>query len=152
MVSKVRGSFTNFEGTLQVADDLFASSVEVSIDLSSINTREESRDNHLRSADFFDVENHPTGTYRSTGIRPNGEDYIIEGDLTLHGVTRAVPLAVEFNGAHPDMAGGTRAGFSATAQISRKDFGIDLSMPLEGGGVVIGDTIQITLEIEAVLQ
>jgi len=151
MVSKVRGHFTTFEGTITVGEDLLASSVEVSIDLSSIDTREENRDAHLRSGDFFDVATHPTATYRSTGVRQSGDHYILDGDLTLHGTTRSVPLELESNGVSPDMAGGTRSGFSASAEISRKDFGMEFNMPLDGGGVVVGDAVHLTLEVEAIL-
>ena len=152
MVSKVRGHFTTFEGQIQVGEDLLASSVNVTIDMSSIDTREENRDNHLRSGDFFDTATHPTATYRSTGVRSDGDLYVLDGELTLRGTTRPVSLTVEANGVHPDMSGGTRAGFSATAEISRKDFGVDISMPLDGGGVVVGDAIHLTLEVEAILQ
>ncbi|MGH3673706.1 MAG: YceI family protein, partial [Pseudonocardiaceae bacterium] len=95
---------------------------------------------------------YPTVIYRSTGVRRDGEALVVDGELTLHGITRAVPLAVEVSGVGPDPFGGTRAGFSATTKISRKDFGIDTEMPLDGGGVVIGDTIQISLDIQAVLR
>jgi polyisoprenoid-binding protein YceI len=91
-------------------------------------------------------------TFTSTSISPSGDGYDLVGDLTVHGVTKSVTLAVEPNGFGPDPFGGTRAGFSATTELSRKDFGIDFNMPLEGGGVVIGDKVHVTLEIEAVLQ
>jgi polyisoprenoid-binding protein YceI len=90
-------------------------------------------------------------TYRSTGLRADGENWIVEGDLSLHGVTRSVPLALEVNGFTADPYGGQRAGFSARAEINRRDFGVDISMPMDGGGVVVGDKISISLEIEAVL-
>ncbi|MCU1343829.1 MAG: YceI family protein [Acidimicrobiia bacterium] len=151
MVSKVRGLFTKFEGQIQVADDLLASSVEASIDLSSIDTRDANRDTHLRSADFFEIEKYPTMTYKSTAVRAVGDHYVVDGDLTLHGVTKSVPLTLEFNGVSGDPWGGTRAGFSAETEINRKDFGIDISMPLDGGGVVVGDKIKVAVEIEAVL-
>jgi len=152
MVSKVRGTFTKFAGTITVAKESLASSVEVTVDLSSIDTRDEQRDAHLRSADFFEIETHPTMTYRSTGVEADGDQYIVQGELTLHGVTKAVPLTVEFNGVSRDPWGGTRAGFSAQTELSRNDFGIDMSMPLDGGGVVVGDKIKVFLEVEAVLQ
>jgi len=151
MVSKVRGTFTKFEGTLNVADDVLASSVQATIDLDSIDTRDANRDNHLRSADFFEIEKYPTMTYQSTGIRAEGDHFVVEGDLSLHGVTKSVPLTLEFNGVSTDPWGGTRAGFSAEGEINRRDFGIDISMPLDGGGVVVGDKIKISIEIEAVL-
>jgi polyisoprenoid-binding protein YceI len=151
MVSKVRGYFTNFSGTIVTADEPTDSSVTATIDLSSIDTRNEQRDNHIRSADFFDVESHPTMTYRSTSLSGNGENWTVEGELSLHGVTRPVPLSLELNGFTADPYGGQRAGFSATAEINRRDFGIDISMPMDGGGVVVGDKITINLEVEAVL-
>lgn len=151
MVSKVRGSFSRFTGAITIGEDQLASSVEADIDVASITTNEEARDNHLRSADFFDLENHQHITYQSTSVEQDGDDFVVHGNLTIKGITREVPLKVEFNGVGPDSWGGTRAGFSATTEISRKDFGIEFNMPLDGGGVVIGDRIQINLEIEAVL-
>jgi polyisoprenoid-binding protein YceI len=152
MVSKVKGSFRSFSGAITIAEDPQASSVTAEVDLASVDTRDEQRDNHLRSGDFFGVEEHPTMTYRSTAVRPSGDGYVVEGDLTLHGVTRRVDLELEANGVSTDPWGGTRAGFSATAEINRKDFGIDIHMPLDGGGVVVGDKIKVSLEIEAIYQ
>jgi polyisoprenoid-binding protein YceI len=152
MVSKVRGQFTRFGGNIVIADDPLASSTEVSIDLDSIDTRDENRDAHLRSGDFFEIEKYPTMTFRSTAVRPDGDDYQLEGELSLHGVTRPVELRLEFNGVSSDPWGGTRAGFSAETEINRRDFGIDISMPLDGGGVVVGDKVKVQLEIEAILQ
>lgn len=151
MVSKVRGHFTKFEGTIVTAEEPTQSSVTATIDLSSIDTRNQQRDDHIRSADFFEVETYPTMTYRSTGLTPDGDNWLLDGELTLHGVTRPVQLALELNGFSPDPYGGYRAGFSATAEINRKDFGISIDMPMDGGGVVIADKIAIQLEIEAVL-
>jgi polyisoprenoid-binding protein YceI len=147
MVSKVRGRFTSFSGEIVTGADPLDSSVTAEIALDSIVTGQEQRDAHIRSADFFDVENHPTMTYRSTGVRAHGD-----GELTLKGVTKDVPLALELNGFGPDPYGGTRAGFTATAEISRSDFGITYNAAIEGGGVVVGDKVTIQLEIEAVLK
>ncbi len=152
MVSKVRGRFGGVTGAIVTGDDITGSSVRVEIDATSIDTGNEQRDGHVRSADFFDVENHPTWTYVSTGVRADGDDLVIDGDLTIKGVTRPVPLAVEVGGFGPDAFGGTRAGFSATATINRNDFGVDIAMPLDGGGVVVSDKVQIALEIEGVLR
>jgi polyisoprenoid-binding protein YceI len=152
MVSKVRGKFTKFGGELVTADDVLGSSVTAEIDLASIETGAEQRDAHLRSPDFFDTGNHPLMTYRSTGIRQDGEDFIVDGELTLKGVTRSVPLKLEINGFGPDAYGGTRAGFSATAEINRQDFGVNWNATMETGGVVVSDKVAIHLEIEAVLQ
>jgi polyisoprenoid-binding protein YceI len=152
MVSKVRGSFRTFQGEIVTAENPLNSSVSATVDLSSIDTNDENRDGHLRSADIFNVETHPTMTFESTGVAPTDDGYTVEGDLTLHGVTKRLHLNVEPNGFGPDAWGGTRAGFSATAEISRKDFGIDFNMPLDGGGVVIGDKVHVILEIEAILK
>jgi len=152
MVAKVRGRFRTFSGQIVTGEDLAGSSVTAEIDLSSIDTGHEQRDAHIKSADFFEVEAYPTMTYRSTGIRRHGEDYIVEGKLTLKGVTKDVPLALELNGFGPDAYGGTRAGFTATAQINRRDFGVNFNAVMETGGAVVSDKIAIQLEIEAVLQ
>jgi polyisoprenoid-binding protein YceI len=152
MVSKVRGKFAKFSGELVTAENPLASSVNAEIDLSSIETGAEQRDAHLRSPDFFDTENHPVMTYRSTGIRAKGDDYVVDGELTLKGITRQVPLTLELNGFGPDPYGGTRAGFTATAEINRQDFGVNWNAALEHGGVVVSDKVTIHLEIEAVLQ
>jgi len=152
MVSKVRGRFTTFDGTIVTTDDPLAASVSAEIELSSISTGNEQRDAHIRSADFFDVEKYPTMSYRSTSISGDGPDFVVEGELTLHGVTKSVPLTLEVNGFTTDPYGGQRAGFTATGEINRRDFGVDISMPMDGGGVVVGDRITIQLEVEAVLQ
>jgi len=151
MVSKVRGKFTKYEVELVTADNPLESSVTASIDLTSIDTGNPDRDNHLRSADFFEVETYPTMTYRSTGIRPKGDKFILDGELTLKGVTRPVSLDLELGGFGPDPYGGTRAGFTATGEIQRSDFHVDFNAALETGGVVVSDKVNLHLEIEAVL-
>ncbi|BDB62462.1 MULTISPECIES: YceI family protein [Rhodococcus] len=151
VVSKVRGTFENFSGAITVAEDGTAS-VNAEIDVKSINTKNADRDAHIRSADFFDAEQFPVATFTSTDVRADGDNYIVTGDFTLHGVTRPVDLKLEFNGVNPGMGQGPVAGFEATTVINRKDFGISIEMPLEGGGAVVGDKITITLEIEAGLQ
>jgi len=152
MVSKVRGKFTTFSGTLTTAEDPSQSSVTATVDLASIDTGNEDRDNHLRSADFFAVEEHQTMTFRSTGLRASGGDFfLLDGELTLHGVTKTVTLQLELGGFGPDPYGGTRAGFTAQGEINRKDFGIDFNAALETGGLVVADKVTIQLEIEAVL-
>jgi polyisoprenoid-binding protein YceI len=150
MVSKVRGRFTTFSGEIVTADDPTKSSVTAEIDLSSINTGQEQRDEHIKSADFFEVETYPTMTYKSTGVRVEDGEYILDGDLTLKGVTKSVPLALELNGFGPDPFGGTRAGFTATGEINRRDFNVNFSAPMQNGGVVVADKITLQLEIEAV--
>jgi polyisoprenoid-binding protein YceI len=152
MVSKVRGYFRTFSGVLVTAEDPTASSVEATIDMDSIDTRQEQRDAHIRSADFFDVGNHTVMTFRSTSVRTDGADWTVVGDLTIKGITKAVELELELNGFGPDAYGGFRAGFSAKTEISRKEFGVDIDMPMDGGGVVVGDKVTVELEIEAVLR
>jgi polyisoprenoid-binding protein YceI len=152
MVSKVRGRFNRISGHIITGDDLLDSSVTAEIDVNSFDTGNPQRDEHIRSADFLHAQQFPTMTYRSTGLRRDGENLVVDGELTLHGITRPVQLAVELTGFGPDPYGGTRAGFSATTRVNRKDFGIDTELPLDGGGVVIGDTVQISLDIEAVLR
>ena|SRR5438093_8431743 len=153
MVSKVKGKFTEFSGTFVTGEDPLDSSVEATVVLSSVDTGNADRDAHLRSADFFDVDQHTLLTYRSTGIRFDGDDFVVDGELTLRGVTREVPLKLEIHGFQPTTPfGDTRTGFTATAEIDRRDFGVSFNMALEGGGVGLGNKVQITLEIEAVLQ
>jgi polyisoprenoid-binding protein YceI len=151
MVSKVRGKFTNFSGEIVTGDDPLKSSATAVVDLKSISTGQDQRDAHLRSADFFEVETYPTMTYRSTGVRFEDDNYILDGELTLKGVTKNVPLVLELNGFGPDPFGGTRAGFSASGEINRRDFNVNFSAPMQNGGVVVSDKITLHLEIEAVL-
>jgi len=150
MVSKVRGRFTSFSGQIVTTDDPLQSSVTAEIDLSSINTGQEQRDAHIRSADFFEVETYPTMTYKSTGVRVEDGEYVLDGELTLKGVTRNVPLRLELQGFGPDAYGGYRAGFTATGEINRRDFNVNFNAPLQNGGAVVADKIQLQLEIEAV--
>ena len=153
MVSKVRGRFDKFEGTFTTAPDPLQSSVTATIDLASVNTGQSDRDNHIRSADFFEVESHPTMTFQSTGVRPDGDHFLLDGDLTIRGTTRPVTLRLELNGFGPDPFGGTRAGFSATGEINRHDWGVSYNGPIPGAGnaVILSDKITINLEIEGVL-
>jgi polyisoprenoid-binding protein YceI len=152
MVSKVRGYFREFSGVLVTAENPTQSSVTASINMDSIDTRQEQRDAHIRSADFFDVGNHTEMSFRSTEVRTDGADWHVLGDLTIKGITKPVKLELELNGFGPDAYGGTRAGFSAKTEISRKAFGVDIDMPMDGGGVVVGDKIAVELEIQAVLR
>ncbi len=151
MVSKVRGRFTEVEGAVTVAADPLLSSVEVSVGLGSIDTGDEQRDGHLRSADFFDVENHPTMTFRSTGVRPAGDDrYEVDGELSVLGVTKPLTLHATFDGATVDPWGNDRLGFSATAKVNREEFGITWNQALETGGVLVGKDIEVEIEAEVV--
>jgi polyisoprenoid-binding protein YceI len=153
MVSKVRGYFRDFTGEIVTAEDPAQSTVTANIDLGSIDTRQEQRDAHIRSADFFDVDNHPHMIFRSTAVRVvDGADWFIDGELTIKGASKAVTLELELNGFGADAYGGFRAGFSAKTEINRNDFGVDIKMPMDGGGVVVGDKITVELEIEAVLR
>jgi polyisoprenoid-binding protein YceI len=154
LMSKVRGKFETFEGTIVSNEDITASSVNVSIDLASVNTGTADRDAHLRSGDFFNAEENPKMTFVSTGISQKSDsDYVVTGDLTIKGVTKTVELATELLGEGADPWGGTRVGLEATTQISRKDFGIDFNIPVEGADkLMIGDKITINIVAEAVLQ
>jgi polyisoprenoid-binding protein YceI len=154
MVSKVRGRFDKFEGTIVTAENPLDSSVTASVDLSSINTAQEQRDAHIRSADFFDVEKYPAMTFTSTAVKEADKGLVLEGDLTLKGVTKSVAFTLEVNGIGPDAFGGTRVGFSATTQIDRNDFGLGFNGPIPGvpGGVIVSDNVTINLEIEGVLE
>jgi polyisoprenoid-binding protein YceI len=152
MVSKVRGRLATFSGEIVTSPEFSDSTVTATVDASSIDTGNAQRDGHLRSGDFFATESHPTWEFRSTAIRADGDDHALDGELTIKGVTRPVSFALEVNGFGPDAYGGTRAGFSASTTINRSDFGVDIAMPLDGGGVVVSDKVQIALEIEAVLR
>jgi polyisoprenoid-binding protein YceI len=151
-IAKVRGSVAITEGTVVIGDDVTTSSVTASLDPSTIDTRDANRDGHLRSADFFDVETHPAWTFASTAVTASGSDYVLVGDLTIHGVTRTVELELEFNGTATDPFGNARAGFSAVTEISRKDFGLTWNAALETGGFLVSDTVKISLEISAIKQ
>jgi polyisoprenoid-binding protein YceI len=154
LVSKVRGKFETFEGVIVKSDDLAASSVNVTVDLSSVNTGNADRDAHLRSGDFFSAEEHPKMTFVSTGVAAKGDnEFVVTGDLTIKDVTKSVDLHTEFLGEGGDPWGGTRVGLEATTTISRKEFGIDFNMPVEGSDkLMIGDKITISIVSEAVLQ
>ncbi|HEX5365389.1 MAG TPA: YceI family protein [Acidimicrobiales bacterium] len=151
MVSKVRGSFTTFSGSITTAEDPLASSATLTVDLGSVDTGNDDRDAHLRSGDFFDAQSHPAMTYRTTSLRWEGGDVEVTGDLTIKDVTRPVTLVAEYNGIGADPWGGTRLGLSAHGEIGRSDFGITFNMPLDGGGVMVGERVQLLLEVEAVL-
>ncbi|WP_394618912.1 YceI family protein [Lentzea sp. JNUCC 0626] len=152
MVGKVRGRFADFSGQIVTGAQIEDSVVTASIRPASIDTGNSQRDAHVRSADFFDVERHPHWTFHSTGVRLGARGLVLDGSLTIKGVTRAVALALEFNGIGVDDQGGTRLGVSASTAIDRNDFGVDIKLPLDGGGVVVGDKVQITLDVEAVLR
>jgi polyisoprenoid-binding protein YceI len=152
MISNVKGDFRKFSGTVSYdPQSPLAAEINISIDAASINTGEPQRDDHLRSADFFDVAKHPELTFKSKRVTPSGEDnFKVAGDLTIHGVTREVTLTVETTPQVKDPWGGTRFGASATAKINRKDFGLTWNQALELGGVLVGDEVQIAIEVELV--
>ena len=152
MISKVRGHFGKWSGTFDYDEsDPTRSKLAVRIDAASIDTREEKRDAHLRSPDFLDAEKFPEIAFTSTRIeRAGGDDFVVDGDLTIHGVTRPVQLKVEGLGRTKDPWGGERVGFSATTGINRKEFGLAWNVALETGGVLVGEKIDINIEIEAV--
>jgi polyisoprenoid-binding protein YceI len=152
MVSKVRGNFTKFEGQIVTADDPLQSSATLTIDTTSLETSNEQRNGDVRGENFLDVANYPTMSYRSTGVRYlGGTDIVVEGELTIRGITHPVELTAEVNGFGPDPYGGTRVGFSATGELSRSDYGINVDMALPSGGLVISEKIQLTIEVEASL-
>lgn len=151
VVSKVRGVFSKFSGTIDHdAENIERSSVAVEIDAASIDTREPKRDDHLRSADFFDVEQFPKLTFQSTAVKQTGSDTLsVTGDLTIHGVTRPVTLKVEQLGGGKDPWGNQRLVWSASTEINRKDFGLNWNQVLEAGGLLVSEKVTIELEIQA---
>ena len=151
-VAKTRGRFTQFEGTVEVGENPRATSVDVRIDAASVDTHDAGRDEHLRSDDFFAVDRHPHLTFRSSSVDGSGEDWTLEGELTVAGVTRPVTLDVTYEGVATDPWGGTRAGFTATTKINREDFGLTWNAALEAGGFLVGKTVSIELEVELVRQ
>ncbi len=153
MVTKVRGRFSSFAGTIHIAEDPKESSVEATIDTASLDTGDPNRDAHVRSADFLDVERYPTITFRAQGpVQTYGTRFTLTGDLTVKGVTRPITLEGEYIGAMSDARMGTRLGLSASGEINREDFGVNFNAVLETGGMVVGKTIRLELEAEAVLK
>ena len=154
VVSKVRGRFTKWDGTVVMDEnDPAGGRVEVAIDAASIDTGVEQRDGHLKSPDFFDVAKHATIGFKSTKVERVGKDALkVHGDLTMHGVTKPVVLDVEYAGSAKDPWGGVRAGFSARTTLDRKDFGLTYNQLLETGGVLVGETVEIGIEAELVKQ
>lgn len=150
MVSKVRGHFSEFSGTIITAESPLASSASATMTASSINTGNEMRDGHIASADFFDAENHPQISFVSTGLRIVNDEWLLDGDLTIRGNTQPVTLEMETpEFGFPNDDGSRKAGFSATTEINRNDFGVSYNGPIPGGGVALAEKVQILLEIEA---
>src|SRR5262245_49672745 len=152
MISTVKGKFPKFTATVTGDEkDPTRATVAASIDVASIDTGEAKRDEHLRSPDFFDAAKYPTITFKSTKVElVGGHSFKLHGDLTMHGVTKPVVLDVEASPEVKGMRGETRAGARATAKLNRKDFGINWSKAMDGGGVVVGDDVDVTIEVEGV--
>jgi len=155
LMAKVRGRFTAFTGTVQIVEVPEQSSAEFEIDVDSVSTREERRDGHLRSADFFEAEKHPKITFRSTGVRPgpnHDNHWLLDGDMTIIGNTRPVTWDVEFHGATQDPWGGQRAAFSAWTEVDRDDWGLSWNAPLETGGFLLSKNIRLEVDVELIRQ
>ena len=152
MVTKVRGRFTGVTGAVEITEDLADARVDVTIDMTTVESGSATRDEHIKSAELFDVEQFPLATFRSTSVEWSGASGTVHGDLTIHGVTRQVPLQVAFEGYARDPWGGDRAIFSARAKVNREDFGITWNMAVETGGVLVSKEIQIEIDLETVLR
>jgi len=153
MVAKVRGNFDEFAGSFTIdGADPTRSTAELTIQAASISTKTADRDAHLKSADFLDVDSNPTITFASTSVAVEGHDIVVTGDLTIHGVTKSVDVTYELVGISQDPWGNTKIGFEGRAKISRKDFGLVWNAALETGGVLVGDEITLTLDVEAAKQ
>jgi polyisoprenoid-binding protein YceI len=151
MVGKIHGRFDQFSGAITVAED-DTPSVTAEVDVNSIDTGNEQRDEHLKAEGFFDVAQFPTATFVSTAVRADGDQYVLDGDFTLKGVTKPVEMELVFNGTNPGMGRGEVVGFEASVVLSRKDFGVGAELPLDGGGNMVGDKVTITLALEALRQ
>lgn len=151
-ISKTRGRFADFSGDIVMAERPEDSRVTVTIDPASVDTKDAGRDEHLRSADFFQVAEHPTWTFATTSVVPKGDSWAVTGDLTVAGVTKPVVLDTEVTGLATDPWGNDRVGFVASTEVNREDFGLTWNAALETGGVLVGKTVKINLEVEAVLQ
>ena len=149
-LTKVRGRFTGVQGTAVIGEDVADSLVEVEIDMTSVSSGDQARDDHLRSADFFDVENHPQWSFRSTGVRADGGDLALDGELTIKGVTRPIVLDVDFLGATRDPWGNDRTVFTASTTIDREDWGLTWNMLLEAGGLLVSKEIRLEIDVELI--
>jgi len=151
MISTVKGRFAEFTGAIELdPGNLTTAKIDVVIQAASIDTHTTDRDNHLRSADFFDVANHPTLTYVSRRVERRGDEFRVIGDLTIRGTTREVPLAVTLEGTNRDPWGNDRMAFRATATVNRSDFGLTWNKALEAGGVLVGEEVKISIEVQLV--
>jgi len=152
MISKVRGVFQNFSGTIVTGENPLDSSVTASVEVASVNTKDEGRDNHLRTSDFFEAETHPTLEFTSTGVRVVDGDFKVDGNMTIKGITKPVTFDFEFGGFGTDPWGNYKAGATETTVIDRGEFGLNWNTALETGGVLVGDKVTITLDLQAALQ
>ena len=152
MISKVRGEFGLKSATIEAPANPLEAKVTASVDAASISTGDQNRDNHLRSADFFDVETYPTIDFVSTGVRYEKGDFLVDGDLTMHGVTKPVTFELEFGGFGTDPYGNYKAGATAKAVVNREDFGLTWNAALETGGVLVGKDVTINLDLQGTLQ
>lgn len=153
VISTVTGKFNKFDGFIMFDEnDMTNSSVEITIDAASIDTDNEDRDNHLRSADFFEVEKYPTITFKSTKVEKTSDGYMLHGDLTMHGVTKAISFPFVFNGQVKDPWGSMRIGFDAETTLNRKDYGIEWNKVLDSGGLTVSNEVVIELSLEGVKQ
>ncbi|GAB3096693.1 YceI family protein [Isoptericola nanjingensis] len=151
-IAKVRGTIAIASGAITVGDDLESTAVTAELDAASVNTGDENRDGHLKSADFWHAEEKPVWSFASKGISTDGDDYTITGDLTINGVTNSIELPTEFTGTATDPFGNPRAGFESEIEISRKDYGLTWNAALETGGVLVGDKVKIALDVSAIKQ
>lgn len=152
MIAKVRGVFEDFDVTIVTPEDPKQATIEAVIDVASVNTGQPDRDNHLRTSDFFLVEEHPKMVFTSTSIQADGDNFTVEGDLTMRGVTKPVTLKGEFGGVIVDPYGQTRAGATATTTLNRHDFGVSWNAALEAGGMTLGDNVKVEIDLQVVLE
>lgn len=151
-ISKVKGKFETFGGTITTAENLADTKVEATVEVASVNTNQAQRDEHLRTSDFFLAEEFPTFSFVSNAVKIDGDDIVVSGDLTLRGVTKPVDFAVDFGGVTIDGYGNTKLGLEAETTINRHDFGVSWNAPTEAGGLTLGDNVKITLDLQAALQ
>lgn len=151
-ISKVKGKFETFQGTITTTDAPGETTVDATVEVASVNTNQAQRDEHLRTSDFFLAEEHPTFSFRGTGVRAEGDDLVVTGDLTLRGVTKPVDFTVDFGGVTVDGYGNKKLGLEAEATINRHDFGVAWNAPTEAGGLTLGDKVKIQLDVQAGLQ
>ncbi|KQR21006.1 MULTISPECIES: YceI family protein [Microbacterium] len=152
MISKVRGTFGVKSATIVAPENPYDATVEASVDVTSVDTKDEGRDQHLRSAEFFDIETYPTMDFRSTGIRLEDGDFLVDGDLTIRGITKPATFSLDFGGFGTDPWGNYKAGATAKTVVNREDFGLTWNAALETGGVLVGKDVTIELDLQLALQ